>query len=73
MKRFCAQAVFVALAFGVSGASLGIADAAADPNSVVCQPGQVIIDGQCSVPPPPSDGQSTANSSAHDSDTGHGH
>jgi hypothetical protein len=37
-------------------AVLGAPAAAADPgNGIACQPGQIVIDGQCSMPPPPTD------------------
>jgi hypothetical protein len=28
--------------------------ALADPGNLACQPGQIVIDGQCNTPPPPS-------------------
>ena len=27
--------------------------AVADPGTTACQPGQIVIDGQCNTPPPP--------------------
>jgi hypothetical protein len=53
----------VGAGFAVS-ALIGAPTAVADPNTIACQPGQVVIDGQCNMPdtkanvpaPPPQGG-----------------
>jgi hypothetical protein len=54
----------VGAAFALS-VIIGAPNAVADPQNTVCQPGQVVIDGQCNVPdtnanniPAPQDGTS---------------
>lgn len=56
-------------AFAVCG-MIAAPIAGADPNTIACQPGQVVIDGQCNVP------QTNANNAPpmdhHDSSPGGG-
>ena len=48
-RRITALLATAGAAFAVS-ATIGAATALADPDTIACQPGQVVIDGQCSVP-----------------------
>ena len=62
------RAVLAALGAAVAvSAALGAAPAAvADPgNTTACQPGQIVIDGQCTAAPP------SQSPSDHSSDNGH--
>lgn len=57
----------------VASAVFGSASALADnPNTVACQPGQVVIDGQCASAPT-QNGSNTAPPTDHSSDSSHGH
>jgi hypothetical protein len=65
--------------FAVS-AMIGAPTAVAEPNTTDCQPGQVVIDGQCSVPnnannvpaPPPPNGTGGPGMGSGDHSGGYG-
>lgn len=48
-SRITALVVTAGAAFAVS-ATVGAATALADPGTIACEGGQIVIDGQCSVP-----------------------
>jgi hypothetical protein len=49
------RAASLVIAVGAVGAAvtIGAPIASAGPDTTACQAGQIVIDGQCSVPPPP--------------------
>lgn len=64
--------VLAAIGAAVTAAvAFGAPTAFADPgNTTACQDGQVVIDGQCTVPAPQTGSQSSDN---HSSDNSNGH
>lgn len=53
-------------AFGMLCAPAAIAD----PGNTVCEPGQIVIDGQCNTPPPPNATQAPSGGSSGSSTGG---
>jgi hypothetical protein len=45
------SAPLLAAAFAATLAAICAPAAGAQPNSIDCQPGQIVIDGQCAAPP----------------------
>lgn len=66
------KAVLAAIgaAMAASAAFAAAPSAVADPNTTACQPGQIVIDGQC-VAQPPQTGSAQTPPSNHSSDNGH--
>lgn len=62
--------VTTALAATVALAALCAPSAAADPGSTACEPGQIVIDGQCNVPPPPNPTVAPAAGTGSDANNG---
>ena len=54
-----------------ASAAIGAPSALADPNTITCEPGQIVIDNQCSAPPNQTAAGSDSNGGDHSGDSGH--
>ena len=53
--------------------SLGAPSALADPNTIACEPGQIVIDNQCSAPPNKTAAGNDSNGGDHNGDSSYIH
>ena len=79
MSAFATRSALLVLAGAAVAvsAAIGAPSAAADPNTITCEPGQIVIDNQCAAPPDQNAGGTDAGTGAgmgdHGGDSGHGH